>query len=102
MKVKITEDVFYCKSLKRAGTVIDMKCDKKHLPFWAIPLNETEEIKKENKNGSPNTETEEEVLERLKDIAIENEIYIDINPDDTVGQSINKFQNILKQKGIKY
>lgn len=106
MKVKVIKDAFYHKAIIRAGSITDIDFKKNDIPSWAVAISadKKNENSAEKKTSSENTTNENsaEILEKLKDIAIENEIYINVNPDDTIVQSINKFQNILKQKGIEY
>lgn len=107
MKVKVIKDAFYNKTLVRDGEVIEANFDKKHIPSWAVPITETKkqtpiEVTEQSVPVQAPTQTTDEVLEHLKDIAIEHDIFLTIAPNMTVAEQIEMFKTELKTKGIAF
>lgn len=111
MKVKVIKDAFYNKSLVRDGDVIDVNFDKKHIPSWAVPISENKKtvptvptVPTEPTEPTVPTEPTEnkELLEHLKDIAIEHDIYLTVDSDLPISEQIVVFEKELKSKGIAY
>lgn len=107
MKVKVIKDAFYNKTLVRDGDVIEANFDKKHIPSWAIPITETKkqtpvEVTKKPAPVQAPTQTTDEVLEYLKDIAIEHDIFLTVAPNMTITEQIEMFETELKAKGIAF
>lgn len=107
MKVKIIKDAFYNKTLIREGSIIDVNFDKKHIPSWALPVIDTKkqipaEVTEQLVPVQELTKTTDEVLEHLKDIAIEHDIFLTVAPNMTVTDQIEMFKTELKTKGIEF
>lgn len=107
MKVKVIKDAFYNKTLVRDGEVIEANFDKKHIPSWAVPITETKkqtpvEVTEQSAPIQTPNKVTDEVLEHLKDVAIEHDIFLTVAPNMTVTEQIEMFETELKTKGIAY
>ena len=112
MKVKVIKDAFYNKALVREGSIIETSFTKNNMPSWAIPFKEdkkTEPTKpvepteptQPTKPVQPENVNELKAeLEVLKDIAIDNDIFIEVDETDIVA-AIEKLKTELETKGIK-
>lgn len=125
MKIKVEQKAFYKKSLVQEGQIIDYEGDT--IPSWAT-LADGEEIKSVNKTPQPLTEpdevqneapgnptelekktegegegTEEDIkaeLETIKDLAVENDIWLDIPENIPEAEQIKLFKDAFQEKGI--
>lgn len=117
MKFKVIKDAFYNKALVRAGSIIDADFKKSNIPSWATPLAQEKKTDKPSeplKTDEPTKPSEpttppvddgkdrEELkaeLEVLKDIAIDNELFIEIDESNVV-EAIETLKTKLKENGI--
>ena len=111
MKVIVTETAFYNKKLVEEGEIIEIK--EKEVPSWAKKIKE-EKKPEPTKQPEPSPEQTEPTsepdvdndtlkaeLETLKDIAIENDLTIEVDENVSLKEAINNFKNKLKQHGIE-
>lgn len=111
MKVIVTETAFYNKKLVEEGEIIEIK--EKEVPSWAKKIKE-EKKSEPTKQPEPSPEQTEPTsepdvdndtlkaeLETLKDIAIENDLTIEVDENVSLKEAINNFKNKLKQHGIE-
>ena len=100
MKVIAKRDAFWKKALVREGQMLEINCDDKTIPVWAEKIVEKKAQKKPEDDGK--TEEQNEKLERLKDIAIDNNIFVEFSLDDTPSDMIKKLTKELNDKGIEF
>lgn len=110
MKIKIIRDCFYKKKFYKEGEIIEADFNKKNLPSWAKII----EIKKPKQEVQKEEEIvddgrtpigEEQLLydlERLKDIAIEADLLIEVDENLSVKEQIEKFKAELLVNGIEF
>ena len=104
MKVIAKRDAFWKKALVREGQMLEINCDDKTIPVWAEKIVEKKAQKKPEapKQDDGKTEEQNEKLERLKDIAIDNNIFVEFSLDDTPSDMIKKLTKELNDKGIEF
>jgi len=112
MKVIVKETAFYNKKLVEEGEIIEIK--EKEVPSWAkkikeekMPTKQTEptqptvEPTELTAEPTPDEDTLKAELETLKDIAIDNDLMIDVQEDIPLKDAIENFKNKLKENGIE-
>ena len=110
MKIKIIRDCFYKKKLYKEGEIIEADFNKKNLPSWAKIIEQKkakQEVQKEEEivDDGRTPIGEEQLLydlERLKDIAIEADLLIEVDENLSVKEQIEKFKAELLVNGIEF
>ena len=115
MKIKIIRDCFYKKKFYKEGEIIEADFNKKNLPSWAKIIEQKkpkqevqkEEVQKEEEivDDGRTPIGEEQLLydlERLKDIAIEADLLIEVDENLSVKEQIEKFKAELLVNGIEF
>lgn len=100
MKIKVTQKAWYKKCLVDEGQIIDYTGDK--VPRWGT-LAGGESVSELEPPAKPVQEESEklEKLELLREMAIDNEIWIEsLGADATVEEEIDALEAELKAKGV--
>ena len=102
MKVIAKRDAFWKKALVHEGQILEI--NEKTIPVWAEKIAEkkTQKNTEAPKQDDGTTEEQNEKLERLKDIAIDNDIFVEFSLDDTPSDMIKKLTKELNDKGIEF
>ena len=112
MKVIVKETAFYNKKLVEEGEIIEIK--EKEVPSWAKKIKEEKAPTKpteptaeptqptvEPTEPTADEDTLKAELETLKDIAIDNDLMIEVQEDIPLKEAIENFKNKLKENGIE-
>ena len=109
MEFKVIKDAFFNKSLVREGQIIEADFTKKNMPSWCVPFKTAQKKNEENQKNenvnigqSDSTVELTKELEHLKDIAIDNNIVIPIEPTMPINEVIAMFKAELTTNGIEY
>ena len=109
MKVIVKETAFYNKKLVEEGEIIEIK--EKEVPSWAKKIKEekaptkptepTVEPTQPTVEPTADEDTLKAELETLKDIAIDNDLMIEVQEDIPLKEAIAVFKSKLKENGIE-
>lgn len=110
MKVIVKETAFYNKKLVEEGEIIEIK--EKEVPSWAKKIKEEKAPTKPTEptveptveptaEPTADEDTLKAELETLKDIAIDNDLMIEVQEDIPLKEAIENFKNKLKENGIE-
>lgn len=110
MKVKATQEAWYKKSKIQEGQIVEY--EGVGIPCWATLASGEDTAGEYDEEGKDDTEgdskpdkTEDDAqeiqnLEKLRDLAVENDIWADVPKDATVKEETNLLKKLFQQHNI--